>query len=115
MKKGWTKRNRKFLNVAGSGCMAGVAWQVSYRAPKAIPKRETEFYDEVDRLSKRRAKAHWSGSCQMNEEAQEHYVSNKAGLRPIQTMQRELRAFEDACKLAIKDVEEANAESKATD
>lgn len=102
--KGWTKRNREFLNVAGSGCMAGVSWNASLSYMKKWDKKGEELIkDEYIACAE--------GEIEINREGQTHFINRKADLRPIRTMKRELLKFEEACEAALKEAEEYNAKS----
>ena len=101
--KGWTKRNRVFLNTPSSGCLAGLSWRVTLRYCKR--------YDDDEKLIEGKYKAHVSGESQLNDEAKDHFVSRKADLRALRNMRKELDAFESALEQAFIEAEEYNAES----
>lgn len=99
--KGWTKRNRAFINTPATDCMAAVGWYV-----------KLEFWADREKGEKTgKYKANVDSSIDINREATHHYVSRKADLRALRNMRKELDAFEEACEQALMEAEEYNAAS----
>ena len=101
--KGWVKRNRAWINSPASGCMAGVSWYVSL-----------EYHREWDRQVKERMDTYTASvnsEIEINDDAQRHYVSRKADLRPLRAMRKELDAYEETALQALTEAEEYNESS----
>ncbi len=112
MKK-WSKRSRVFLNHPSTGCLGAVKWDVNVHQQRdwsalTILEEETISRKAVKKLPKT-----WGFNAEMeiNRDAQTHFVSRKADLRALKTMQRELNEFIRLTEKALKDVEIANAKS----
>ena len=98
--KGWTKRNRAWLNTPASCCMAGVSWNAgdyySKEWDKDLQTRDDKYTCVI------------TAEISINDEAKNHYVSRKADLRPLRAMRKELDAFEEACLEACQEAEDYN-------
>ena len=99
MNKGWKKTGRKFVDGSkNSNCRGVVSWCVTYYPAETSEKIERSASFDAD--------------FGVNEEAQSHWITRKADLRPLRTIRAELDKFEDACLAAIEQVEKSNAKSK---
>lgn len=98
--------NREFLNTAKSGCMGAVAWHVALKQQQSY-----EYFADGGYVEKGDKKWEVNACIDINRDAQSHYVSRRAHLRPLYKMHRQLTDFINACETALSEAEEGNAKS----
>lgn len=93
------KSRRKFLGPAD--CVGAIGWWVGVR----------EHWDYINHPNKMMLE----GEIRITDDAQTHWVSRKADVKPLYRMRDELDAFITELEQAFKDVEDHNAKSETTD